>query len=69
MGNFYTQKYCDRCGGSLVNGRIMSTYNTECICMDCKEAERKRSDYEWARDTELKEVIKGNYNFRGVGLR
>lgn len=34
MDKFFTQKTCDRCGGSLENGRIMSMFNTECICME-----------------------------------
>lgn len=65
---FFTKTTCDRCGGSLKNGRIMSTFNTDCICTDCKEKERHFSNYEYARQTELTEVIKGNYNFEGVGL-
>ena len=65
---FFTKTKCDRCKGSLSAGRIMSTYNTDCICMDCKKAETKRSDYKFARDTELNEVIKGNLNYQGVGL-
>lgn len=65
---FFTQKYCDRCGGSLEKGRIMSMYNEDCICLECKEKEQKRSDYKQAQDAELAEVKKGNYNFKGIGL-
>ena len=36
MDNFFTQKNCDRCGKSLKDGRIQSMFNSECICMDCK---------------------------------
>jgi hypothetical protein len=39
MDKFFTQEHCDRCGGSLKGGRIMSMYNTDCICMDCKKKE------------------------------
>lgn len=42
---FFTQKHCDRCGGSLDGGRIMSMYNEDCLCMKCKDAEIKREDY------------------------
>lgn len=42
MNDFYTKEKCDRCGGSLANGRIMSMFNEECIYMKCKEEERKR---------------------------
>ena len=65
---FFTQKYCDRCGGSLEKGRIMSMYNEDCICLECKAKEQKRADYKQAQDAELAEVKKGNYNFKGIGL-
>lgn len=65
---FFTQKYCDRCGGSLEGGRIMSMFNTDCICMKCKAEERKMKDYKKAQDAEINEVKKGNYNFSGIGL-
>ena len=45
MDKFFTQTTCDRCGGTLAKGRTMSMYSTECICMVCAEAERKRKDY------------------------
>ena len=64
---FFTQEACDRCGGSLKDGRIMSMFNTDCICMECKEKETKRPDYAAARDAEHAEVCKGNLNFEGVG--
>ncbi len=63
---FFTQDYCDRCGGSLKDGRIMSMYNTDCICTKCKEEERKRSDYEEAVKAEHEEIKKGNYNYKGI---
>ena len=67
MDRFFTQKYCDRCGGSLGGGRIMSMYNTQCICMDCKRKETQRQDYQYARDTEMAQVMAGNRNYKGVG--
>ena len=45
----------------------MSMYNEDCICIDCKDKETKDKDYRKAADTELKEVKKGNYNFKGIG--
>lgn len=36
MDKFFIQESCDRCGGSLTGGRIMSMFNTDCICLDCK---------------------------------
>lgn len=66
MDRFFTQQHCDRCGGNLEKGRIMSMFNTDCICLACKEAERKRSDYAKAVKAELDEVKKGNYNYKGI---
>ncbi len=67
MDKFFKQKYCDRCGGNLKSGRIMSMFNEDCICMDCKDKERKDTRYKEARDAEAEEVRKGNYNFKGIG--
>jgi hypothetical protein len=41
---FFTQDNCDRCDNDLSGGRIMSMYNEDCICMDCKDRERNMSD-------------------------
>ncbi len=65
---FLSQTACDRCGGSLKDGRITSKYNTECICMACKDKETKRADYKKASDAEIAEIRKGNYNFKGIGF-
>lgn len=67
MDKFFTQKYCDRCGKDLKKGRIMSMFNEDCICMECKEKEIKDKDYEKARDKEMEEVRKGNFNYKGIG--
>ena len=66
---FFTKTTCDRCGGSLSGGRIMSMFNTDVICMDCKEKERNRSDYRQAADAERAAVISGNRNFADIGLK
>ena len=55
MDSFYTKQVCDRCGGSLKAGRIMSMYDDSCICMKCKEEERKRDDYADAVQTDIQE--------------
>ena len=65
--DFFNQNTCDRCGGSLKDGRIMSMYNTDCICMSCKEKERQRSDYQEAVEADRDQIRKGNYNFAGIG--
>ena len=64
---FFEKQNCDRCGKPLNGIRIMSMYNTDCLCMDCKEEERKRSDYKSAVDADNAEIRKGNYNFKGIG--
>lgn len=66
MDKFFTQQICDRCGGSLQEGRIMSMFNTDCICLNCKEAEKKRENYTEAVNAEAEEVRKGNYNYKGI---
>lgn len=66
---FFTQKYCDRCGGDLTGGRIMSMFNEECICMKCKAEEKKRLDYKQAVDADHEEIKNGNYNFNGIGRK
>lgn len=66
MDRFFTQKSCDRCGGGLSGGRIMSMYSTECLCIDCKEKEKARADYQAAVKAELDEVKKGNLNYKGI---
>lgn len=66
MDKFYTQKLCDRCNGSLEEGRIMSMYNSDCICLKCKEKEMKRSDYDKAVKADHDEIRKGNYNYKGI---
>lgn len=65
---FFTQKHCDRCGGSLDGGRIMSMFNEDCICMECKRKETEHPDYAKARDAEHEAVKSGNRNFKGIGL-
>jgi len=68
MDKFFKQTTCDRCGGSLKSGRIMSMYNTDCICMACKEKETKWNDYDSAVKADHKQIKSGNYNFEGIGL-
>ena len=47
---------------------IMSKFNTDEICVDCKELEQFHPDYDHASATELAQVQAGNYNYEGVGL-
>ena len=66
---FLTKTKCDRCGGSLDSGRIMSRFDTSCLCMRCAEAERHHPDYAKAVEAELAEIRRCNYNFKGIGYR
>lgn len=66
MDKFFTQTHCDRCGGSLKGGRIMSMYNTDCLCLSCKNKELKRADYREAVKAEHEEIKKGNYNYKDI---
>lgn len=56
MDKFFKQNNCDRCGKDLKGGRIMSMFNEDCICMDCKEKERQDPEYKKAVNTMLKEA-------------
>ena len=64
---FFTKKVCDRCGKPLVV-RTMSYFNTDAICPECAEAERKRPDFPAAHAAEVAAVRAGDWNFKGVGL-
>ena len=57
---------CDRCGEENT-ATIMSYFNTDTLCMACKEKERAHPDFERAREAEIAEVQKGNYNYPGIG--
>lgn len=69
MDKFFTQKHCDRCCGSLEGGRIMSMFNEDCICMECSKAEQQRADYKKAAEADREEIKRGNYNFKGIGMK
>ena len=58
---------CERCSKET-NTFIMSMFNTQHICMECKDEERKHPRYKEACDRDLEEIKKGNYNFEGIGL-
>jgi len=46
----------------------MSKFNTQVICFDCKDRERKHPNYGEADRAEVEAVRSGNYNFPGIGL-
>ena len=67
IDDFFLKTNCDRCGKPLNGMRIMSMYNEDCLCMDCKEKESAHSDYKDAVEADHTEIRKGNYNFKGIG--
>ena len=64
---FFEKTHCDRCRKPLNGMRIMSMFNEDCLCMECKDAERNHSDYKTAVETDHAEIRKGNFNFKGIG--
>lgn len=68
MDKFFSQQNCDRCGKPLTGGRIMSKFNTDCICMDCKRKETQMAEYNSACEAEIAAVKLGERNFQGIGL-
>ena len=59
---------CERCGQKTW-ATIMSMFNTQTICMECKQAEKKDPRYKAAAKAELQAVRRGNLNFPGIGRR
>ncbi len=65
--NFFSKSCCDRCGGTLKNGRIMSMFNEDCICIKCSNEERKQPDFKKAVEADIEQIKQGNYSFNGIG--
>lgn len=58
---------CERCGEEK-SAFTMSFFNTDTICMGCQELETTHPAYEYARRKENEEVLRGNFNYPGIGL-
>lgn len=58
---------CDRCYKET-RVTIVSYFNTDTICVECKAKERAHPDYQKAVDAEVNAVKAGNLNFSGIGL-
>jgi hypothetical protein len=43
-------------------------FNTQIICIPCKDEEKENPRYAEAVRIEREEVLKGNRNFEGIGL-
>jgi hypothetical protein len=57
---------CQRCRKST-NTTIMSMFNTDIICMDCKQAEEKDPRYREAREADEAAIRRGDFRFPGIG--
>lgn len=60
-------EFCDRCGDKL-RSSIMSKFNQDIICFDCKKDEMQAPGYQKACETELQAVRSEVQNYPGVGL-
>lgn len=57
---------CQRCGVHTL-ATTVSYFNTDHLCLPCKEAERLHPDFPLAQAVEIAAVKLGNYNFEGIG--
>jgi hypothetical protein len=57
---FFIQSNCDRCSNDLKGGRIMSWFNNDTICMECKEIENELCNL-------IVEQGKSKSSFEGIG--
>jgi hypothetical protein len=59
--------HCARCNRHT-GVTIMSKFNQDELCMECKSTETYHPDYQRASDAELEAVKAGDRNFAGIGL-
>ena len=57
---------CQRCGKET-RATITSMFNTDILCMACKEAEEKDPRYQEARAADEAAIRRGDFNFPGIG--
>ena len=60
-------KKCDRCH-SEINSYITSMFNTQDLCMDCKDKEIAHPEYAKAVEAEHSACVAGDFNYPGIGL-
>ncbi len=58
---------CDRCKRET-DAHIMSMFNTDTLCFDCKDAEERDPRYDEALRAEEEACRRGDFNFPGIGL-
>lgn len=57
---------CDRCHQPAA-ATIMSMFNMDVLCPDCKRAEQKHPLYSLACQKEREALLRGDRNFPGIG--
>ena len=57
---------CIRCKKET-NTTIMSRFNTDILCKECENKERKHPLYKEAVRVEREHCLRGDYNFEGIG--
>lgn len=62
----FADQICDRCH-KTAKARIMSMFNMDMICPECKEAEREHPLYGLASQKEREALLRGERNFPGIG--
>ena len=58
---------CERCNTKTI-ATTGSYFNTQMICVECKDKEESHEKYNEAVEVEAEHVRNGNYNFEGIGL-
>lgn len=62
-GDKWFSTTCARCGVQPTGASICSRYNSDQVCMACREDEKKLATYPACEAAELAAVKSGNYNF------
>ena len=57
---------CARCGTDT-NAHTVSMFNIDVICIECKEIEREHPMYDDAVRADTEAILRGDYNFPGIG--
>lgn len=65
---FNSRKTCERCHEPFNNGKIVSIFNLQCICMICKEVEKTHPLYKKAVEVDKYFARKGTVYFGGMGV-
>lgn len=64
---YFAGTRCDRCYKET-RISVVSYFNTDTICIDCRAKERAHPEYQKAVDAEVEAVKAGNLNYSGIGL-